>query len=135
VSTTAKASHELSAAPITRLGLAFMTAGLEDPNPVHVDEPFARARGLPSVIAHGTLSYGLLGVLIERWVGIEHLKRLSARFVRPAYPDDQLTARAYVDDRALEDGTWRAALEVRNQHDEIVATGWCLLDAHPGGAS
>lgn len=123
---------ELSIEPVTRLGLCYMTAALDDPNPVHVDEPFALSRGLPSVIAHATVSYGLAGVALERWVGIEHVRRLSARFQRPVLPGAALTARIELDDERTADGLWRGTVAVVDQDGTAVTEGWFLLDRRPG---
>jgi acyl dehydratase len=133
MSTTAGRATELAIEPIDRLKLCFMTAALEDPNPVHVDEPFAQARGLPSVIAHATVPYGALGIMLERWVGLEHVRRLSVRFLKSVYPGDALTAHGSIDPEPDADGLWSVRLEVRNQDGVVVSAGTSLIDRVPEG--
>lgn len=62
-----------------------------DRNPIHLDDEFARAVGLPGVIAHGMLQMGLL----TRVAGEpQRLRRLSCRFAEMVRPGDTVTFRA-----------------------------------------
>lgn len=42
--------------PISRVQIARYAGAVDDFNPMHVDEEFAKAAGMPSVIAHGPLT-------------------------------------------------------------------------------
>ena len=53
-----------------------------DPNPIHVDDAFARAVGFDGPIAHGTLSLGLLLRATEEATGAWP-ETLDIRFARP----------------------------------------------------
>lgn len=55
-----------------------------DHNPIHQDETFARAVGLPNVIAHGMYTMALAGVAIRSWVGSQrNILEFATRFTKP----------------------------------------------------
>jgi acyl dehydratase len=62
-----------------------------DQNPIHQNEEFAVAVGLPNVIAHGMLTMALVGKYVSDWAGgAVAVKEFSARFVKPVIvPADQ----------------------------------------------
>ncbi|MEW5807935.1 MaoC/PaaZ C-terminal domain-containing protein [Mycolicibacterium litorale] len=64
-----------------------------DPMPIHLDEEFAKATGLPGIIAHGmcTLAFASWAVLTE--VGgsdTARLRRLAVRFAKPVLPGREI---------------------------------------------
>jgi acyl dehydratase len=62
-----------------------------DQNPIHQNEEFAKAVGLPNVIAHGMLTMALVGKFVAQWAGgAQHVKEFSGRFMKPVIvPADQ----------------------------------------------
>jgi acyl dehydratase len=62
-----------------------------DQNPIHQNEEFAKAVGLPNVIAHGMLTMALVGKYVSDWAGgSEQVKEFSGRFMKPVVvPADQ----------------------------------------------
>ncbi len=52
--------------PVERIQLVKYAGASGDFNRIHYDEPFAKAGGFPSVIAHGMLSMGFFGQLVRR---------------------------------------------------------------------
>ena len=62
-----------------------------DQNPIHQNEEFAKAVGLPNVIAHGMLTMALVGKYVTQWAGgSQHVKEFSGRFMKPVIvPVDQ----------------------------------------------
>ena len=61
--------------------------------PIHLDEEFAKATGLPGIIAHGmcTLAFASWAVLTE--VGgsdTARLRRLAVRFAKPVLPGREI---------------------------------------------
>jgi acyl dehydratase len=62
-----------------------------DQNPIHQNEEFAKAVGLPNVIAHGMLTMALVGKHVTQWAGgSQHVKEFSGRFMKPLIvPADQ----------------------------------------------
>ncbi|HHO52738.1 MAG TPA: hypothetical protein ENK18_18150 [Deltaproteobacteria bacterium] len=69
-----------------------------DHNPIHLDEPTARAAGLPRTSLHGLCTMALAQRdLIQRACGGDprRLRSLSVRFARPALPGTTLTLRVW----------------------------------------
>ncbi len=62
-----------------------------DFNRIHYDEPFAKAGGYPSVIAHGMLSMAFFGQLLSDSFGPQAVRKLSARFKAVTFPGDVIT--------------------------------------------
>ena len=62
-----------------------------DQNPIHQNEGFAKAVGLPDVIAHGMLTMALVGKYVTDFAdGSERVKEFSGRFMKPVVvPADQ----------------------------------------------
>jgi len=62
-----------------------------DQNPIHQNEDFAKAVGLPDVIAHGMLTMALVGKYVSDWAGgSQQVKQFSGRFMKPVVvPADQ----------------------------------------------
>ena len=76
---------------VSRVMIARYACAIGDFNPVHLDDEFAKAAGLPSVIAHGPLTGALLLDAIFRVSG-RRLTGLDLRFREPVFPGDRLTA-------------------------------------------
>lgn len=76
--------------PLTRVQIARFAGAVDDFNPVHVDEEFARAAGMPSVIAHGPLTVALALDLLVAQVGTDSLCSLEARLTAPVFPGERL---------------------------------------------
>src|SRR6202030_3811523 len=79
-----------------------------DFNPIHIDEQFARAVGLPGRILHGLWTMAQVArAHTEAAGGPEHLKRLSVQFRGMGVPEQELvvsgTVREAADGRALVD--------------------------------
>jgi acyl dehydratase len=96
-----------------------------DFHPVHTDERFARATGLPGVFAHGMLTMGMTGRALTDFVGDGRLRSYRARFVAQVWPGDTLTARITVAAIREEGGLPVADLDLRtvNQRGEEVLSG------------
>jgi acyl dehydratase len=74
-----------------------------DFNPIHVDEEFARAVGLPGRILHGLWTMAQVArAQTEAAGGPEHLKRLSVQFRGMGVPEQEIVVRGRV--RELADG-------------------------------
>ncbi len=79
-----------------------------DFNPIHIDEDFARAVGLPGRILHGLWSMAQVArAQTEAAGGPEHLKRLSVQFRGMGVPEHEVivtgAVREVSDDRAIID--------------------------------
>ncbi len=88
-----------------------------DHNPIHLDDAFARAVGLPGLIAHGMLQMGIAAtVAAEAAGGPEQLRRLSVRFAGMVVPGDTVTF------SAEPGGVGKLELTAVNQKGEAVLT-------------
>jgi len=97
---------ELAKEPIDREDLKRYAAASGDPNPIHLDEEFAKSAGYPGVFAHGMLSMGYLGDFVVRaGGGPETVRKLRARFAKLTWPGDRLTCRGVVTAVRDEGGT------------------------------
>ncbi len=112
--------------PVDRVQIARYAGASGDFGLLHVDEPFARNAGFPSVLAPGTLAMGFLAELVVDWLRGARLRRFGARFVKIIWPGDVITARGRVADRRFEEGG-RYAVDIEtwaeNQRGELVVRG------------
>ena len=92
-----------------------------DQNPIHQDDEVARSVGLPGVIAHGMLNYGLLSRAVTDWLGDpRRMRRLSVRFSAMVQPGDTVTCTGTVASVDEEAGTAVIAVSMQNQRGEKV---------------
>ena len=115
----------LAKAPIDRVQLSRYAGASGDFNPVHVDETFAKALGMPSVYAPGMLVMGFLGHLLSDWARGAQLRRYSVKFSKIVWPGDTVICKGRVTDRYGEGGRYFADLELwaENQKGELVLKG------------
>lgn len=113
--------------PVSRLTLALYCGASGDHNPLHVDTDFARAFGLPDVIAHGMLSAAYLGRLLTNWVPQEQIRDLSVRFVAMTRVGDEVTCGGHVVEKNEAGRTVRLALTTRNQAGETKLAGEAVV--------
>ena len=80
-----------------------------DPNPIHVDEDFAKSVGLPGVILHGLYTMAQVARASGAAAGGDprKLKRLSVQFRGMGFPEQEITVTGTVveerDGRAVVD--------------------------------
>jgi len=112
--------------PVDRSQIARFAGATGDYGPLHVDEPFARNAGFPSVLVPGMLTTGFLAELASDWLRGARIRRFSTRFVKIVWPGDVVTVRGRVVDRRFEPGgKYAADIEVwgENQRGELVVRG------------
>jgi acyl dehydratase len=97
-----------SIGPLSRTDFVRYAGASGDFNPIHHDEPFAIAAGLPSVMAHGMLSAGILASFVTHWFGPGSVRRYRSRFKERVWPGDVVTAAGTVL-RVFEAGSERRA--------------------------
>jgi acyl dehydratase len=102
---------ESTAAAVSREQILRYAAAVTDFNPMHVDEEFAKAAGMPSVIAHGPLTASIVFDLIVGQIGAKGLASADVRFRAPVFPGDELSI------APTEDG-----VEIRKGDATVVAT-------------
>ena len=87
----------LAKGAITREMLKEYGPAAGDPNPMHVDDEFAKNAGYPGVFAHGMLSMGFLGeFLANNAGGVGNVRKFRARFAKLTWPGDEITCRGTV---------------------------------------
>lgn len=100
-----------------------------DHNPIHVDEEFARAVGLPGTIAHGLLDMGILAEAVARFAGgYDAVDSLECRFSKPLLPGDTLTCTGRVVE--VDDETYTATLELEatsDRGDRVLTNGRAVI--------
>ena len=96
-----------------------------DFNPLHYDEPYAKATGNDSVFGQGMLTGGYVARMVTDWFGLNSISNFSIRFQARVWPGDTITVTGEVTDvTETDDGTIVAAdLVATNQEDEAVVTG------------
>ena len=122
--------------PITREDLKRYAAASGDPNPMHLDEEFARNAGYPGVFAHGMLSMGYLGEFLVQAGGVGSIRRLKARFAKLTWPGDVVTCHGRVT-AVRDEGAARLVecdIWTENQEGERKLFGTALLALARSGA-
>ena len=100
---------------LQRVNLVRYAGASGDFNPIHWNQRFAQAVGLPDVIAHGMLTMATAGRVVTDWVGDPGaLLEYGVRFTRPVVvPDDDAGATLEISGKVAEkrdDGTVRVTL-------------------------
>jgi acyl dehydratase len=100
-----------------------------DENPIHVDDEFARAVGLPGIVVHGLCTMAMTGSAVIEAVADGdpvRLTRLALRFARSVFPGSDLTTSVYdVGARDGGGGTPRRAyaFEAHSRGELVISNG------------
>ena len=95
----------LTKPPITKDTLKAYGPAAGDPNPMHVDDEFAKNAGYPGVFAHGMLSMGYVGEFLHRAAGgVANVRKFRARFAKLTWPGDVVSCKGTVTAVRREDG-------------------------------
>lgn len=107
---------------------------IDDRNPVHFDDAFARAKGFPGAIAHGAIAASLLPRLLAQWLGAWPLEQddIDVSFVAPLLVGDTVTARGRC--VAVEDDAILCELWCENQDGKPVVRGQARVGRRPAAA-
>ena len=129
---TIAAGHELPTlvkGPVTKDDLKAYAAASGDPNPIHVDDEFARNAGYAGVFAHGMLSMGYVGQFLVQAAGLAGVRRFKTRFAKLTWPGDVITCRGRVTRVTDEGGTRVVECDIwtENQVGEKKLTGSAVL--------
>jgi acyl dehydratase len=115
---------EVRLPPAGSARLAAFSRGTQDPNPIHLDEAYARAAGFPTVLQQGPMTTAQFARLLEEHAGTGHTKVLDVFFTAPVFPDDALVLRAEV---VAVDGVIRCALTAHKPDGVQTAQGTAEL--------
>ncbi len=106
---------------LTRTDLVRYAGASGDFNPIHHDQTFAEAAGLPTVFAHGMLNAGFVSKCVSDFVGPQNLRKFRVRFATRVWPGDTVTCKGKVT-RKIEDGGRRlieGEVQALNQKGEV----------------
>lgn len=104
--------------PLSRTDFVRYQGASGDLNPVHHDEPFARAAGYPAPLGVGMFQAGVLAAWVAGWLGPENVRRTRVRWKEPVFPGDVLTFRAAVARRFEEGGERRVEVSLRCERQD-----------------
>lgn len=115
--------------PLTRHTLALYCGASGDHNPIHVDIDFAKAAGLPDVIAHGMLSMAWLARLLTNWVPQSALREYSVRFAAMTQVGERITCAGHITEKFERQGERcvRLALSTTNAEGVIKLAGEAVV--------
>lgn len=127
-------------APTRETIRAFCDASL-DYNPLHLDDSYMQSSfgktSFGGIIMHGMTNFGLLTRMLTDWAYAhdgEH-RRLETRWRAPVKPGDVITPLARITQtlKTLKSSWMLLDVEMRNQRDELIATGEAMVE-FPSGA-
>jgi acyl dehydratase len=97
-----------------------------DFNPIHIDEEFATAVGLPGKILHGLWTMAQVArAQTEAAGGPEALRRLSVQFRGMGFPEQELVVRSTV--REVADGTASVDTVAEQSGNQIIRNAEATL--------
>ncbi|MBF6124936.1 MaoC/PaaZ C-terminal domain-containing protein [Nocardia brasiliensis] len=98
-----------------------------DPMPIHLDDEFAKAMGLPGIIVHGLCTIAFVSHALLTRIGPDtpaRLKRLAVRLSSPAQPGQTITTSAW------SAGRGRYVFETRSDRGKFVIQDGLAEFAH-----
>jgi acyl dehydratase len=116
---------------VQRVDLIRYAGASGDFNPIHWNEAFAKAVGLPDVISHGMYTMARMGQYVTDWCGDPGaVRRLRARFTAPVVVPSEGGASVTVSGRVARTlGDRRVVVELTASAGEArVATGEAELE-------
>jgi|GEM_PF-716294 len=112
----------------TRDAIAMFSAATEDPNPIHVDEGFAKECGFPRVIQQGPMTTAHFARLLVERLGRQRLKVLDLAFTAPVFPDEALALTAKI---AKVEDELTLDLTAAKQDGTVTAKGFATVSRTP----
>ena len=97
---------------VTRSHIVKYAGAGGDFNPIHHDEAFATAIGLPSVFAMGLMQGGYLARMLTDWVGVGNIRLYKIRFTGQVWPGETIICKGKVARKYEENGEKRVDCEL-----------------------
>jgi acyl dehydratase len=86
-------------------------------NPLHFDEEYARSLGYEDIVIAGILTASLFPKVITDWLGKRaRIEKMEMKFEAPAYLNETVTYRGRVTRKAFEGGVKRIECEVWSEN-------------------
>ena len=86
-------------------------------NPLHFDQEYARALGYRDIVVAGIFTGSLFPKLVTDWLGGQaFVERMEVKFESPAYVNDTVTYRGKVGKKAVEEGAKRLECRVWSEN-------------------
>jgi len=120
--------------PITRTDIVRYQGASGDMNPVHHDEPFARASGFPAPLGVGMLTAGLMTTWATDWVDPALVTSVRIRWKKPMFPGALVTFSGVVSARDEDAGTAELTLTGRDEAGAELVSGTLTLDRALGAS-
>ena len=101
-------------------------AAANDFSPIHFDEPYARTRGMESVIVQGLFKAACLGQMLTDWAGPKGwVKKFATKYQQINTPNDPLTCRGKITRKYVDGESHLVEVEMwtENGKQEITTTG------------
>jgi acyl dehydratase len=117
---------------VQRVNLVMYCGASGDFNPIHWNQRFAQAVGLPDVIAHGMFTMASACRVVTNWVGDPGaVVEYGVRFTRPVVvPDDDkgavIEVTAVVDEKR-EDGTVRVTVTATSEGQTVLGRAQAVV--------
>ncbi len=120
------------AVPLQRVNLVMYAGASGDFNPIHWNERFAKAVGLPDVIAHGMLTMASAGRIVTDWVGdpgavVEYGVRMTRPVVVPDDDKGALVVITAVGGAKNDDGTGRGDITAKSQDVTVLGKAQAVV--------
>jgi acyl dehydratase len=77
--------------PLSRQDIVQYAGAAWDFSPLHYDQPFVEAAGLPNVVVMGMFTAGMASRCITDFAGAGQVRNYKVRFVARIYPGDTIT--------------------------------------------
>jgi acyl dehydratase len=110
----------------SRAAIALFSQATEDPNPIHVDEAFARRCGFAQVIQQGPMTTAHFARALGERFGSARLKLLDVTFTAPVFPEEPLRLTARV---SKIDGDVTLELAAAKADGTMTAKGFAVIAA------
>ena len=108
--------------PISRTDVVIYQGASGDFEPMHHDEPFAKAAGMPAPIVVGMYPAGAVAAWASDWLGPRHVRRVKVRWKAPVWPGDTLVIDGDLEGEN-DDGTLKVVVAATNQDGRVVVLG------------
>jgi acyl dehydratase len=114
----------LTIGPLTRQDIVRYAGAACDFSPLHYDQPFVEAAGLPTVVVMGMFTAAMASRCITDFAGAGQVRNYKVRFVARIYPGDTINCAGKVTRKFEADGERlvEGELIVTNQKGEVALT-------------